>query len=198
MGSGNTAGRLFLAAPLSDEIRTALADHLDTALSGRALPGRRVPPRNWHLTLRFLGDCTIDARDKVVAALGEGSPGAQFSLGLGGLGAFPRPDRARVLWIGTTDGTPLLRLLAEKAEAAARAGGFEPERRPFSSHLTLSRLRPEEDVTALIASVPPFGKADVIREIVLYRSHLGPQGARYEAVHRFPLDSAVGQESHTS
>lgn len=188
MNDSASAGRLFMAAPLDEAVRRALTSHLEDALGRAGLPGRRVHPANWHFTLRFLGDCNVRARDALIDALAGADLGAAFELGFEGLGAFPRSERARVLWIGAGRGTNELARLAKASEQAARQAGFEPERRRFSAHLTLSRLRPEEDVRALIGRVPPFADTLTIDEVVLYRSHLGPSGARYERVRRFPLD----------
>jgi 2'-5' RNA ligase len=66
--------------------------------------------------------------------------------------------------------------------------GFEPERRRFSGHLTLSRLRPQKDVSRLIETVPPFGMTLPVQDVVLYRSVLSRSGARYEVLHRFEME----------
>ena len=48
-------GRLFLAVPLTDEVRAALAVHIMHRTGDLPLPGKPVPPPNWHVTMRFLG-----------------------------------------------------------------------------------------------------------------------------------------------
>jgi 2'-5' RNA ligase len=53
--------------------------------------------------------------------------------------------------------------------------------------MTISRIRPHQDVTPLVASVAPFGVRMRVDRIVLYRSHLGRGGARYEEIGEFPL-----------
>jgi 2'-5' RNA ligase len=179
--------RLFLAVELPDDARDRLAVHLRDAPGGGRLPGRAVAPASWHLTLRFLGDTPPDQRAAVVRAMREADPGAGFTLGFGGLGAFPRPARATVLWLGVEEGAERLGALAAVAEDAARRAGFAAEERPFSAHLTLSRIRPAQDVRPLLERVPPFRERIRVDAVVLFRSHLGPGGARYEAVERFPL-----------
>ena len=179
--------RLFLGVELPGDARERLAAHLRDGLGGRALPGRAVAPASWHLTLRFLGGTPPARRAAVVAALRAADPGAAFTLGFGALGAFPRPARATVLWLGVEEGAERLGGLAAAAEAAARAAGFPAEERPFSAHLTLSRIRPAQDVRPLLERVPAFRERIRVDAVVLFRSHLGPAGARYEAVERFPL-----------
>jgi 2'-5' RNA ligase len=179
--------RLFLGVALPEETRTALEGRLREALGGEPLPGRPVPPTNWHLTLRFLGDTPAEARERLVRELRAAACGPAFPLELAGLGAFPRPARASVLWVGAAEGEAPLRALAEEVEAAVRRAGFPAEPRPFSPHLTLSRIQPPHDVRALVEHFPDFAERITVDAVVLFRSHLGRGPARYEAVERVPL-----------
>ncbi len=179
-------GRLFLGVPLSEQLRDALGEHLGRALPG-GVPGRAVVPANWHLTLRFLGETDAEQHRRLVEAL-EGAPlGPRFSMVLGGLGAFPRARRAGVLWVGVDEGAAELKRVAALAEDAARHAGFAAEKKPFSPHLTISRLNPPRDIEAAVAAAPPFGGRMEVGEVVLFRSHLGSGPPRYEALQRFAL-----------
>lgn len=177
------AERLFLAVELAEELRRALQAHL----RGHDLPGRGVQPASWHLTLRFLGDTLPGERARLVDEVRKTPLGAPFTLGFDRAGAFPRPTRAAVLWLGVAEGEAPLRALAAAAGDAAVRAGFPAEPRPFSPHLTLSRIRPPRDVRALLEGLPPFRQAMPVEEAVLFRSRLGAGGARYEALERFPL-----------
>ena len=172
--------RLFLAVALTDEVRHGLAAFLgERAIR---LPGRPVPPNNWHLTLRFLGSTDALQRDRILAFLDEHLIVQPFTLGFTGLGAFPKPSRATVLWLGVGRGSGDLTAVADVCEQAAVSVGFDPEDRPFHPHLTLSRIRPSVSVEGLIEQVGTFPlKMDVDR-VTLYRSHLGRDGASYEAI----------------
>jgi len=178
--------RLFVAAPLTDDARHGLSTLIREAAPG-GLPGRIVPPANWHLSLRFLGDVDGPERDRLLAGLHAGGLGDPFTVRWGGLGAFPKPGRATVLWVGTDRGAGDLGRLAGEVEDAAVAAGFPPEDRPFRDHLTLSRIRPQRDVASLIESAGLFGLVMPVDRVVLYRSHLGRGGARYEEIEEFPL-----------
>ena len=179
--------RLFLAVPLGDDARHALAARIRDAVPA-GLPGRAVPPRNWHLTLRFLGDVGPVAADRLAGVLDESDLGGAFEVTWGGLGAFPRPKRATVLWVGASAGDEEMAALAAAVEEAVQRAGFAAEDRPFRLHLTLSRMRPDCDVRALLADAPPAGVTMPVDRVVLYRSHLGRGGARYEEIEEFPLD----------
>ncbi|MDH5372463.1 MAG: RNA 2',3'-cyclic phosphodiesterase, partial [Acidimicrobiia bacterium] len=130
--------RLFVGVDLSTEARHALVAQLDAAIGG-ALPGTVVPPPNWHLTLRFLGDVDPVGYDRLLMELAGADLGPAFEVALDGLGAFPRTARATVLWTGVSDGSDPLNRLAGRVEKACVGAGFGPEERPFHAHLTLSR-----------------------------------------------------------
>lgn len=177
---------MFLAVPLTAEARGAMSALLAGAAPA-GLPGRVVRPDNWHVTLRFLGDADEVARDRLLAALDGADRGERFSVRWGPLGAFPNPRRATVLWVGADRGAGAFERLAGVAEESARSAGFPPEDRPFRAHLTLSRIRPHQDVSPLLDRVGPLGVVMPVDRVVLYRSHLGRGGARYEEIEEFPL-----------
>jgi 2'-5' RNA ligase len=176
-------GRLFVAVALPDEARYGLAASLDV----RGLPGKVVAPANWHVTLRFLGDVDDVGYDRLLAALDQSDLGGAFDVTLDGLGAFPRPNRATVLWIGFGRGGDALERLAAAVEEEVEQAGFPAEERPFHSHLTLSRIRPHQDVRAVIERADRYDIGWMVDEIVVFRSHLGRGGPRYEDLARFPL-----------
>lgn len=176
-------GRVFAAVPLPGEVRAALAHRLEE----EQIPGRVAPPENWHITIRFLGSLDRLAYERFLAGLEDRELGAGFRIRLGGVGAFPRPAKATVVWVGVEDGGDRLAELAERTDDAARSAGIPGEDRPFTAHLTLSRVRPPTDVRGLVERVPMVGLSWVCRELVVYRSHLGRGGARYEPLETFPL-----------
>jgi 2'-5' RNA ligase len=77
--------------------------------------------------------------------------------------------------------------LAAIAEDAARSAGFTSEARVFTPHLTLSRIDPPQNVTALLAQKHRYDIEMSVRELVLYRCRLGGGPARYEEVAKFDL-----------
>lgn len=152
--------------------------------------GRWVRPENWHVTVKFLGRTWPRLVDWVVRESRTAAAGIRpFRLGLDGLGVFPGPGRARVLWAGLDDPEGGLRALAAAVEE--RLGReFPPEKRPFSAHLTVARFDPPvpmrdhaEKLSGTRVEAEPFR----VGNLTLYRSHLSPRGARYEPLERFPL-----------
>lgn len=165
--------RLFLAVGLDDDTRHALAAHLDAHLD-EPLPGSRVPPQNWHITLRFLGKVDDVQRDRLVHHLDEHVDVGSFTVRYGGLGAFPRPSKATVGWLAVD--APELESLAAHAEEAATSVGLMPEERPFHPHLTLSRIRPPQDISELVDALPRFPRTMVVASFGCWESTL--QGSR--------------------
>lgn len=184
--SGASAGRLFVGIPFPSELREGLQSYLGTTF-GERIPGRAVVPANWHLTLRFLGDTTTGQQRALRDQLRRVDGGSRFDLSLSRPGAFPRAARAAVLWVGVGEGEVELRALAAKIEAAAVRAGFAPEPKPYSPHLTLSRLNPPADLRRAIDAAPSFGGRMTVDGFILFRSHLGGGPPRYERVEHFPL-----------
>ena len=184
--AGERPVRLFVGVDLTDGVRETVAAYADAAFGGR-IPGRPVVARNWHLTLRFLGDIDAARRERIERELAA-IDAAAFTLSLGGLGAFPRPARAIVLWLGVAAGSDALRALAAQVEGAAVRAGYAPEPKPYSPHLTLSRLQPPADLRAALAHAPPLERASLpVDRFVLFRSHLGGGPPRYERLRDFAL-----------
>jgi RNA 2',3'-cyclic 3'-phosphodiesterase len=140
-----------------------------------------------HLTLAFLGEVSQEFIESTKVRLAEVAQRHQaFTAQLSGLGAFPSPSRARVVWIGTGQGKNEVCALQADVVKALRSVGYEPERRPFSPHLTIGRLRFPDDVSRAVA-VPFESESFVIDRVVLFRSVLGPAGPAYSVLAEFLL-----------
>lgn len=181
-----TDRRLFLAAALDDDTRHALAAFVSVP-GMPEIPGRRVPPPNWHITLRFLGRSSTVQQELVLATLDEELDHAAFEIGFGGLGTFPYPAKATVVWLAVDHGGQDLEDLAVSCERAAVRAGYDPEERPYHPHLSLSRVRPHQDLTDLVEQYPPFPGRLRVDSVVLYESITSSSGARYTELDRVGL-----------
>jgi len=177
--------RCFVAVPLPDGLRSDLADVV-SAWRREPLSHdlRWTDAAGWHLTLAFLGWIDAGLSDEIlrslVAPVREARP---VELAGGGLGAFPSPRRARVLWYGMTDAAGAARSLAARiSDALAPIAPRVEEGSPFRPHVTLARARAERgiDLSAWIAGrAVPSGVVPLER-VILYRSHLGRGPAQCE------------------
>jgi 2'-5' RNA ligase len=120
-------------------------------------------------------------------AAGRSEP---FALRLHGAGHFG--DRA--LWVGAAGDLDGMRMLAERADAAARRAGVPMERhRRYHPHLTLARSHGPADLRPYLAGLASFeGTPWEVTELSLVRSHLPVSGVpgeqpRYETVAAWPL-----------
>lgn len=140
---------------------------------------RWVPPLQWHVTLRFLGDADLDEAVRAFrsVAAGEGGP-LEAEVGPA-TGRFGR----RVLHVPVHG----LEGLAAAVVTATRSVGRPPDDRPFAGHLTLARAR-ERGGTDLAGwcGVPVAG-CWAVREVTLAASRTDRDGSRYEVVDRLPL-----------
>jgi RNA 2',3'-cyclic 3'-phosphodiesterase len=152
---------------------------------------RWVRRANFHLTLFFLGPAVPRERLAPIAdalgAIAEATP--PFEIVARGVGVFPNPVRPRVIWVGL-DGDELAALAARVAEAAARCG-FAPERRPYSPHLTIGRVRSLNSPGRLRRALSEVADSNFgvsrIERVIVYRSELGPQSSTYYELAAFPL-----------
>lgn len=152
---------------------------------------RVVPSENLHITLKFLGEVEEGLVPSIVHAMEESAKmGAPATVVLRGTGAFPSFRAPRVLWVGIAGGEVMVQV-AEKLEERLRDLGFPREKRPFSPHLTVARVKGpkgKEELAGVMESHGDevFGEQRV-GEILLKRSELTPQGALYSDVASVPL-----------
>lgn len=171
------AGRVFAAVVPPVEIRAALDDRL----AGRAIPGRPVPPPNWHITLRFVGKVEAVAYERWLGEMDTAPVPDPFTIALSGLGAFPRPARATVLWVGVE--SERLPELAGSVDRAAEGAGLGREERPFRPHLTISRVRPPADVRTLLDADDGWRLRFRVKEFHI----MAAAGQRYRIYETFSL-----------
>ena len=164
------------------EVRLAIHDQT----GAMAIPGKRVPADNWHITLRFLGEVDEITADRYIAAIDQSDLGRSFIVGLDHIGAFPKPSRAGVVWAGVGRGSQRLFQLAEIADERALDTGLAGEDRPFRPHLTLSMIRPQAPVAELVDE----SELDVswrVDALTLFRTVPGRGSVSYEGIEVFPL-----------
>jgi 2'-5' RNA ligase len=180
--------RLFVALDLPEPVVAALEEWRAPLLADeRAL--RAVAPEALHATLCFLGvqpEAAIPPLGAVVEAC-AGRVGSASALALGAPLWLPR-RRPRVLAIALDDRHGELTALQEGLLGALVDGGWhEPEPRPYLPHVTVARVRGGDGQPArTLPDAPPELVFDGAA-LTLYRSHLDPGGARYEALARAPL-----------
>lgn len=172
--------RAFLALDLPEPVRVAcgaLAVQLRSRPQGDAV--RWVRPEAYHLTLRFLGNVVgervPELAERVSAAV-AGSGAVCFRLGAPMV--FPTARRPRVVAL-PVEPEGVLDALVARLEEVAVAVGLPPEARSYRPHLSLGRMRGRRwpALEGLAAPEPGAVRAE---EVVLFRSELHRDGARYQ------------------
>jgi 2'-5' RNA ligase len=190
--------RAFLAVELSQELQAGLAT-VQQELKHRIEPELKrdmriswTQPASIHLTLKFLGDMDEQAIDPLLVVV-EQAIGSQTAANvpLERLGAFPRPQSPRVLWVGPLEnwdrGAEAKRIaeIHGAIEQACEGLGFLRETKPFSPHLTLARIRVgERQVGVALAKGGVLDRplslgSLAVESVVLMKSELKPTGSVY-------------------
>ena len=180
--------RIFLALPLPDALVGAVT------LLQHMLPLRRpVPADQLHVTLAFLGEIDGPAVDALHVEL-EAVRAAPVPIALRGIDTFGG-ERPRVIHAPVVP-DPALSALRRAVGRAVRDAGLSPDARRFVPHVTLARERPRgPDLMRLeqaVAAAGDFAAGPVsARGLVLFESHLHPEGARHDPLAVYPLDAAA-------
>ena len=184
---GGPRARLFVALDLPDDARRRLVAWREGLLRGRT-DLRPVAPEALHLTLAFLGYRPEEEIPAIGAAVADAVEGLSAPLLRPvRVVAVPRGRRPRLFALDVDDdGGRAVALQAAVSDALEAGGFYTPEKRSFWPHMTLARVRRGVRADPL-AGDPPPGDAFGAQKVTLYRSHLSPRGARYEALARTSL-----------
>ncbi|MCK5292140.1 MAG: RNA 2',3'-cyclic phosphodiesterase [Thermoplasmata archaeon] len=152
-----------------------------------------VDLENTHLTLKFLGDTSENHVPEIVKIMEDSIEGMDpFSISFRGTGAFPSLNHMKVVWIGVwnTDG---MKSISDFLNDGFTVLGYRKEKRRFSPHLTLGRVkggRNKEQLAQVIRNWKDedFGEMEVTG-IQLKKSVLSPQGPTYSTVHEAKIGS---------
>ena len=183
--------RTFVAVQINSDLQEVLG-RLQERLRGHADGVKWVDPRSMHLTLKFAGELAEKNLPQACDLVGRcASASRPFRLTLGGVGAFPSPERPRVLWVGADDESATMADLHGALDRALAKVGVPREARGFQSHLTLGRVRrprPEAGLGQVLESLgdQDLGEMDV-EEIVFMQSELAPSGPVYTPLSRHRL-----------
>jgi len=183
--------RAFVALRLSAEVERAVAEFIESLRPAGNAHGamRWVRRTNLHLTLRFLGDrveaSVLERLDGALVRIAATT--ARFTIGVRGIGAFPNLARPRVVWVGLESAE--LIALAASIERAAIESGLAPERRSYTPHLTIGRLRDLDQWDAMRPAIEAAASRDFGRSaalsMILYRSILAIDSATHEELAQY-------------
>ncbi|HSV97351.1 MAG TPA: RNA 2',3'-cyclic phosphodiesterase [Spirochaetota bacterium] len=176
--------RLFIGLPIDAQMRTALRPAYEF-LSGHDHVLKAAPPENYHITVKFLGECDGNVANAIESTFLEiPVPTVDIPFTLSGMGAFPDMKKPTVIWAGLRAEAELMGQLLKNVERFASNFRFRHEKRQFTPHLTLARLRSGRKITGdLLKFIEKntdtlYGES-LFTRLSLYSSRLTPDGAVY-------------------
>ncbi|HMC06122.1 MAG TPA: RNA 2',3'-cyclic phosphodiesterase [Solirubrobacterales bacterium] len=194
--------RLFVALDLPESARGGLVAWQREALGDPAL--RSIAPEALHVTLCFLAyqpESEIDRIADVVCGVKPRTTELRF-----GRDPVPVPRNRPRLFAVDAESEGAVALQAELSDRLHAARFYKPEKRPFWSHVTVARVKPERRTSSdrrgrrrrgrpMLLERAPTALPDELLEpfdaprVTLYRSLLHPTGAEYVSLAALDLTS---------
>jgi 2'-5' RNA ligase len=189
--------RCFIAIQLPDDVRHQISKYIEN-LKKYSNDVRWVRADNSHLTLKFLGEIAPSRLIRVKECLYPISDNfSPFHLNIFGTGCFPGKKHPRVFWLGMEQGVdnPLFEM-HHWIENQLLKLKFEKEKRRFSPHLTLGRVRAKGliDFSELFSFLEqnPFRPTKFsVNTIYFMQSNLRPTGAEYHVIEKYSLNPVI-------
>jgi 2'-5' RNA ligase len=181
--------RAFLAIELSENVRQKIVE-LGKEIVMTGADVKPVEFDNLHLTLKFLGDVSIESVDKIHQAM-KNVKSMKYDLEARGTGVFPNVHMARVVWIGVGKGGEESISIFRQLEGQLSKMGF-PAERDFTPHITIARVKSARNREGLINAMERnrdtvFGETRV-EKFVLKKSVLTPSGPIYSKLREVELE----------
>lgn len=185
--------RIFVAIDIDNNLRaaiTALQADLRSQLNPTSGKIKWVDPDLMHLTLKFIGEVeqeNVGRISEVVASVAVQHKAFSFEMPI--LGCFGRP--VKVIWLGTETENQQLLQLHQDIEDALESTGWPKEKKSFSPHLTLARLKDvpsDRKLKGIIKNYDPVHLA-IVRaySVRVYESTLTPAGPMYSELSEIEL-----------
>lgn len=190
--------RTFIAIELPQKIITALAS-IQQQLKNTQADVKWVKPENIHLTLKFLGETDEKKIEKIIQVVEDTvKENKIFSIRLSILGAFPKINFPRVIWVGIDKGDQEAKDIALVLEEKLEKIGVPKEKRLFSSHITIGRVRSGLQREKLVKELNILQEKGLLEEgleflakkITLFKSTLTPKGPIYEILKEVSLKAS--------
>jgi 2'-5' RNA ligase len=177
--------RTFIALEIPEDLRQALST-IQEGLKKKISGIKWVNPENIHITLKFLGLINVETQEEVSRILEQTSKDVScFTLDVSDLGAFPSPRNPKVIWVGM-DQNRNLWAFQKKLEEALLKLGFPLEKRPFSPHFTIGRIKDpkiKKDLMHILENYRnEYQGSYKASKVIFFRSDLHPEGPVYSVL----------------
>lgn len=171
--------RLFIAIEVPEEFKNYIASLQDEIKTDFI---RASYPKEFHLTLLFLGDVDESKLDDIKTKL-QSVRFDSLDLTFDKIGVFPSQNYIRVVWLGIRESEQLAKL-AENVSAALE---WKLDKK-FHPHITLARVKhinEKEQFNKILTGIKIEAKSFEINSFKLIKSTLQKEGPIYEVVEEF-------------
>ena len=193
--------RAFIGIEIPLEVKDALCN-MSSSLKKKVKDIRWIRAEGIHITLKFLGNISSANIKEIETVLDPlCSSGQAIDLNLNGVGVFPDLKHPRIVWVALGGETDKLTALQRGIDKSCAAVGFPEEKRAYTPHLTLGRVKSykggrklknlEQLFSEITFSDMPHFRANFVH---LYKSDLKPDGAVYTKLKSFPFKGENEQE----
>jgi 2'-5' RNA ligase len=150
-----------------------------------------VEPENVHITLKFLGDTDEGYIDQIGEIIKDAVKETDsFEIQLKGAGVFPNQNYIKVMWIGIKNGVQIGKI-ASKIDEQISGLGFKKEKRDFSAHLTIARVRSAKNKEKILQIIEKYRDMEFgnfkVNYIKLKKSELTSKGPIYTTLREIKL-----------
>ncbi len=142
-----------------------------------------VKAEKMHITLKFLGNTEeklVDSIEKIMKKSVEKIK--PFEIEIKSTGVFPNENYIKVIWVGIENGE-IIAEIAEKIDSTLSKIGFKKEKRKFSPHITIARVKSGRNKDKILQILNKYKGETLLKmkveSIKLKKSELTPKGPIY-------------------
>jgi 2'-5' RNA ligase len=177
--------RLFIGIAIDENARDRCAEVAER-LRMRAAKLRFVEPKNYHMTVAFLGNVEAGRLAVVKIALAAvASRHERFTATLNRVGVFPHERKPRIVFVGSRGTHRAYRALAADVCGECARLGFAAAEKDHIPHVTIARAPERKRVTLPMLEVAPFAAA--VGALTLFESVPHDGKTRYVVRAESPL-----------
>jgi len=177
--------RVFLSIDIEDQALLPLISQTQSKLDTSLAKMKLVKIENIHFTMNFFGDTSLTRIDEIESCLNRIKI-EPFEIMVHGVGAFPTKRKPRVIWIGVTQNADCIRSLKMEIDSHLKELGYKPERKNFTPHATIARIRYIKDAEKLATNLESLANQSIgpmtVSKISMKKSTLTSSGPVYETL----------------
>ncbi|MFH1612459.1 MAG: RNA 2',3'-cyclic phosphodiesterase [bacterium] len=187
--------RSFISIELSKTIKSNLIK-IQNFLKTSNSDVKWEKQENHHLTLLFLGNIDESQLKQIIPTLNNAMKNfPSFKIKLENINILPNLQDPRVIWLGVSNEKEKIIYLHNLIAKELKNIGVKTEKRKFSPHITLGRIKSNVKINKLITLIRNIKTSNIsniddfkVKQISLMKSILMPKGSIYIPLENFNLE----------